>query len=96
MDDSILAQFQSTFLVSGLVNDAHKAPHPHYALYKSKKDYGSQEVRRERFLEEQRSRRRDFADLARKIAEGGEITDDSDGEMEEGSIDEVDAKKVGG
>lgn len=98
MDDSVLAQFQSTFLLSGQVNDPHTA-HPHYALYKAKKDgYGSQEARRKRFLEEQKTRRRNFADHARKIAEGGELSDDSDGEMDEGvSMDEVDkaSKLVG-
>ena len=98
MDDSVLAQFQSTFLLSGQVNDPHTV-HPHYTLYKAKKEgYGSQEARRRRFLEEQKSRRRDFADHARRIAEGEELADDNDGEMDEGGdMDEVDddSKLVG-
>lgn len=94
MDDSVLAQFQSTFLVSGEVNDPHKA-HPHHSLYKFKKEgYGSQEARRHQFMSAQQSRRRDFADLARRIADGGEVSGESDGEMEEGGeadvSDEVD------
>lgn len=91
MDDTVLAQFQSTFLLGGEVNDPHTA-HPHYSLYKAKKEgYGSQEARRKRFLEEQKTRRRNFADHARKIAEGDELSDDSDGEMDEdGGMDEVD------
>lgn len=95
MDDSILAQFQSTFLIGGKVTDPH-THHPHYSLYKSKKEgYGSQETRRKKFLDDQRSRRRDFADHARKLAEGEEVdvSDDSDAEMEEGDgVDEVDAR----
>ena len=91
MDDSLLAQFQSSFLAEkGEVNDT-RAPHPHYALYKSKGEgYASQEARRKKFLAEQQKRRRDFADLARRIADGSEISDESDGEMDEG-VDEVDA-----
>lgn len=94
MDDAILAQFQSSFLVEkGEVNDT-RAPHPHYShhsLYKSKGDgYASQEGRRRKFLEDQQKRRRNFADLARKIADGSELSDESDGEMDEGA-DEVDA-----
>ena len=90
MDDAILAQFQSTFLLSGEVHDP-STPHPHYSLYKQKRDgYASQEARRKKFLEEQQSKRRDFTDHARKIAVG-EIEEDSDGEMEEGAFDEVDS-----
>ena len=92
MDDEILAQFQSSFLSEkGEVNDT-RAPHPHYTLYKSKGEgYGSQEVRRKRFLEEQQKRRRDYADHARRLAEGSELSDESDGEMDQGAgVDEVD------
>ena len=92
MDDSVLAQFQSTFLVSGEVNDPYKAHPHHHSLYKFKKEgYGSQEARRHQFMAAQQSRRRDFADLARRIAEGGEVSEESGGEMEEGeAVDEVD------
>ena len=49
-------------------------------------------------MEEQKSRRRDFTDMARKIADGSEMSeDDSEEEMEEGGgVDEVDGKEVSG
>ena len=96
MDDSVLQQFQSTFLLSGEIHDT-KTPHPHYSLYKPKREgYGSQEARRKTFLEKQKSRRRDFADMARKIADGCEVSgEESEDEMEEGCKDEVDGTKVG-
>jgi len=91
MDDAVLAQFQSTFLIGGDVQDPRVHNHPHYALYKPKKEgYANQESRRKKFLEEQKTRRRDFADHARRIAEGDEITDESDEEMEGEGVDEVD------
>lgn len=97
MDDSVLEQFQSTFLLSGEVHDTF-TPHPHYTLYKAKKEgYGSQETRRRAFMDEQKSRRRDFADMARKIADGCEVSgEENEEEMEEGNVDEVDGKKVSG
>ena len=86
MDDSLLADFHAVFSVSGEANDPH-APHPHYTLYKRRKEgYGDQEDRRRKLLEKQRSRRKDFADYARKIARGETWEE----EMEEGSYDEVD------
>ena len=91
MDDSVLAKLQSTFLVGGDVHDTH-TPHPHYALYKQRREgYGNQETRRKKSLEIQRSRRRDFVDYARRIVEG-EVWEESGegGEMEEGGYDEVD------
>ena len=89
MDDSLLAEFQAAFSVSGEVNDI-RAPHPHYTLYKQKRDgFGDQEVRRKKLLEGQKARRRDCADYARRIAVGELLDDD---EMEEGEdYDEVDA-----
>lgn len=95
MDDSLAAALQSTFLLGGEVTDTHR-PHPHYSLYKSKGEgYATQEARRKKFLEDQQKRRRDFADHARRIAQGDELSDLSDdGEMEEGGgVDEVDADK---
>ncbi len=92
MDDSVLEQFQSTFLVSGDVHDTAKA-HPHYGLYKAKREgYGSQDARRRKFMEEQKSRRRNFADMARKIADGSDMSEeDNEEEMEDGGeMDEVD------
>ena len=92
MDDSVLAQFQSTFLIGGEVHENARPLHPHYTLYKAKGEaYGNQEARRRLFLEEQQKRRRNYADHARRIAEG-EISEEEsdDGGMEEGGFDEVD------
>ena len=94
MDDSLLAQFQSSL---GEIHDSFRPLHPHYTLYKAKGEgYGNQEARRRRFLEEQQNRRRDYADHARQIAEGGDIMeeDSDDGAMEEGGFDEVDAAQA--
>ena len=93
MDDSLLAEFQSALFVSSEVLDT-RTPHPHYTLYKQRREgYGDQEVRRRKLLEEQKTRRRDFADHARKIVEGKgwEEEEESGGDrMEEGGFDEVD------
>lgn len=96
MDDSVLELFQSKFLVTGEVHDP-VIPHPHYTLYKAKREgYGSQETRRKEFMEQQKARRRNFADLARKLADGSDVSEDDSGEeMEEGGgVDEVDGKGV--
>ena len=98
MDDSVLAQFESSFLISSEVNDPQRI-YPHYYSYKSKKKvYTSQEERRAKFLEEQLSRRRNFADHARKIAEGGELSEveEDDGDVEETIADQVNTVCNGG
>ena len=89
MDDSVLAKFQSTL---GEFHASAKPLHYHSALYKSRGEgYASQESRRKLFLQEQQNRRRNYADHARRIAEGGDISEEEgDGEMEEGGFDEVD------
>lgn len=89
MDDSLLAEFQSTFLIGGEVLTAH-GPLPHHSLYKQKGGgFGNQELRRKKFLEEQKVRRRNYADYARKVVEG-DLSGEEDNEMEEGAFDEVD------
>ena len=96
MDDSLLAQFHEVFSVSGDVN-APTRPHPAYtSLYKQKRaGYGDQEARRRRLLEQQRSRRRDYADYVRRIAAGEEWEEEMESdEDEEGGRDMVDAGKV--
>ena len=88
MDDSLLAELQSTLTCV----DVHSTytPHPHYTLYKQHKDgYTNQEVRRKKILENQKARRRDMMDYARRIVEGEEGPDEED-LMEEGAFDEVD------
>ena len=87
MDDFLLAELQ-TFSVGGDINDT-KAPHPHYALYKQKREgYGDQEARRKKLLRQQKTRREDFTDYVRRIVDG-----EGWEEMEEedvGGFDEVD------
>lgn len=88
MDDALLAEFHAVFSVSGEANDP-RAPHPHYTLYKQRREgYGDQAERRRQLLEKQRLRRRDFADYARRIAEGETWEEE---EKEEEGDDEVDA-----
>lgn len=88
MDDTLLAEFQSTFLIGGEVLTTH-GPHPHYTLYKQRGNgFGSQELRRKKFLEEQKTRRRNYADYARRVVEGDLLEEDDN--MEEGAYDEVD------
>lgn len=89
MDDSLLAEFQSTFMIGGDVLTV-QGPVPHYTLYKQKGGvFGNQELRRKRLLEEQKTRRRNYADYARKVVEG-ELSEEEE-EMEEGAFDEVDS-----
>jgi len=46
-------------------------PHPHYTLYKQKREgYGDQEARRKKLLRQQKSRRKDFTDYVRRIVDG--------------------------
>ena len=57
-------------------------PHPRLTHFKQKREgYGDQEARRARILEEQRSRRRDLTDYARKIA-----FEEYDDDMEDGGV----------
>ena len=92
MDDSLLAEFQSTFMIGGDVVTNTHGPHPHYALYKQRGaggTFGNQEERRKKFLAEQKARRRNYADYARRVVEG-DLSCEEDDEMEEGAFDEAD------
>ncbi len=90
MDDSLLAEFQSTFSVSDNFLDKW-SPHPHPSLYKQKREgYGSQGARRTKLLEEQKTRRRNYADYARRVV-AGETWEEDGEDMEEEGLDEVDA-----
>lgn len=67
-------------------------PHPHYALYKQRGAggaFGNQEERRKKFLREQKARRRNYADYARRVVEG-DLSGEEDDELEEGAYDEID------
>ena len=92
MDDTLLAEFQSTFMIGGDVVTNTHGPHPHYMLYKQRGAggaFGNQEERRKKFLEEQKARRRNYADYARQVVEG-DLSSEEEDEMEEGTYDEVD------
>ena len=82
MAEELLLQFQGAFAVSEEPNDT-SAPHPRFSQYKQKRaGYADQAVRRARILEEQKCRRRDFAFLVRKIAEGDFSEEDGKKERE--------------
>ena len=90
MDDTILAEFQSTFLISGEVHDTH-VQHPHYTLYKQKRDgFADQAARRRKMLEDQKSRRKDYANYVRKIIDGDELEEFEMDKGDEDGFDEVD------
>ena len=81
--DQLLQSFQGTFTVSLDQNDPNR-PHPRLCEFKFKREgYGDQETRRQRLLKEQKSRRQDYADYARRIVEGEIYSDD---DMEEGGM----------
>ena len=82
--DELLQDFQSSVSVTFDLNDPNR-PHPRLSEFKFKREgYGDQESRRRKLIEEQKSRRRDYVDYARMIAEGDiDLCSDED-EMEEG------------
>lgn len=81
--DDLLAGFQGGLSVSSDPYDPCR-PHPRLSQYKLKREgYADQEARRRKALEEQNTRRKDFADYARRIIEGELFSDD---EMEEGGV----------
>ena len=90
MDDALLAEFHSVFSVSGDVNAPHR-PHPNFSsLYKQKRaGFGDQEARRRQQLDQQKSRRKDYADYVRRIVDGEEWEEEMD-EDDDGGGDEVD------
>lgn len=68
------------------------APHPRLESYKQKGEgFGDQDGRRRKAIELQKKRRRDYVDLARRIAEGEEV---SESEGEEG--DSMESSEKGG
>lgn len=84
MMDDLLKGFQSSFSVTLDVNDTSK-PHPRFSEFKFKRDgYGDQEFRRRKVMDEQKSRRRDYADYARRVVEGELFSDEET--MEEGGV----------
>lgn len=74
--ESLSESFAAQFTVSSEPNDT-AAPHPRMAQYKTKpSNTPDQFLRRQRMLEEQKKRRRDFVNYARKLVEGSLEEDD--------------------
>lgn len=70
MTDELLLQLKGTLCVTEEKNDT-STTHPRFCQYKYRGEAdGCQEARRKRLLEEQKSRRENFVDYARRIAEG--------------------------
>ena len=79
--DELVAGLQGAFLTTNVYDPSR--PHPRLSQFKEKRlGYGDQESRRKKLLEEQKSRRRDQANYARRIALGD--LDDEE-EMDEGT-----------
>ena len=69
------------------------APHPRLESYKQKGEgFGDQDRRRRKAIELQKKRRRDYIDLARRIAEGEEVSESED---EEGGDSMESSEKIG-
>lgn len=79
--DDILSSFQGAFSVATNPLDP-SGPYPRLTQYKFKREgFADQEARRKKALQEQCLKRKNFADLSRRIVEGDLLSDD---EMEEG------------
>lgn len=84
--EDLLRGFQGTFSVTLDINDTSK-PHPRFSDFKFKREgYGDQEFRRQKVMEDQKSRRRDYLDYARRVVEGEVFSDEEDNNMEEGGV----------
>ena len=69
------------------------APHPRLESYKQKGEgFGDQDKRRKKAIELQKKRRRDYIDLARRIADGEDVSESED-EEDRDSMDS--SEKVG-
>ncbi|XP_020603240.1 snurportin-1-like isoform X1 [Orbicella faveolata] len=81
--EGLSESFAAQFTVSSEPNDT-AAPHPRMAQYKTKpSNTPDQFLRRQRMLEGQKKRRRDFVNYARKLVEGSlEVDDIETEEME--------------
>ena len=80
--DELVAGLQGSFLTSNIYDPSR--PHPRLFQFKEKRlGYGDQESRRAKVLEEQKSRRRDQANYARRIALGD--MDDEEEDMDDGT-----------
>lgn len=91
MDDLVLQLAGSFHCASSPFSTS--APHPRLESYKQKGEgFGDQDRRRRNAIELQKKRRRDYIDLARRIADGEEVSESEDEEERE-SMDS--SEKVG-
>ncbi|KAL6474637.1 hypothetical protein MHYP_G00181980, partial [Metynnis hypsauchen] len=79
--DALTQALSSSFSVSGEANST-SAPHPRLAQYKSKYSVLEQSERRRRFLEQQKEKRLNYVNHARRLAEGDWTGGDSDDDEE--------------
>ncbi|KAM4733580.1 snurportin-1 isoform 1-T1 [Anableps anableps] len=77
--DDLTAALSSSFAVSKEPNST-AAPHPRLAQYKSKYSVLEQSERRRRFLDLQKTKRLNYVNHARRLADGDWTGPDSDGE----------------
>uniref|UniRef100_A0A672HJD8 Snurportin-1 n=1 Tax=Salarias fasciatus TaxID=181472 RepID=A0A672HJD8_SALFA len=80
--DDLTQALSASFAVSSEPNST-ACPHPRLAQYKSKYSVLEQSERRRRFLELQKSKRLNYVNHARRLANGDWTGTDSDGEDEE-------------
>ncbi|XP_059916281.1 snurportin-1 [Gadus macrocephalus] len=80
--DDLTRALSASFAVSKVPNSTSSA-HPRLAQYKSKFSVLEQSERRRRFLELQKTKRLNYVNHARRLAEGDWAGPDSDGEEEE-------------
>ncbi|KAK1116373.1 snurportin-1-like [Acipenser oxyrinchus oxyrinchus] len=88
--DELSQALSASFSVSQEPNST-SAPHPRLAQYKSKYSVLEQSERRRRFLELQKSKRLNYVNHARRLADGDWTEADSDEEQGE----EVEAEEEG-
>ncbi|KAK3558197.1 hypothetical protein QTP86_014011, partial [Hemibagrus guttatus] len=80
--DALTEALSSSFCVTREVNST-SAPHPRLAQYKSKYSALDQDERRRKFLQEQKEKRLNYVNHARRLADGDWTGADSDEDEEE-------------
>ncbi|KAB5565929.1 hypothetical protein PHYPO_G00247150 [Pangasianodon hypophthalmus] len=80
--DALTEALSSSFCVTREANST-SAPHPRLAQYKSKYSALDQDERRRKFLQEQKEKRLNYVNHARRLADGDWTGTDSDEEEEE-------------
>jgi len=83
--DDLADSFAGSFTVTNSVNDVNR-PHPRFSQYKMKNSGISQEDRRRKLLEHQKSKRDDLINHARALATG-DFNEEQDNEEEEEDMD---------